>query len=86
MIEFIDKTPQESGTPLNRATMMALQGFIACTTVMNEDGSVTETNAKGETKTTIMNDDGSVVEIFEGQKTITKTTRIDGNIITEDIS
>ncbi len=82
MKEFIDKTMVVAGTPINRATMMAMQGFIASTTSFNDDGSIVETNANGETLTTIFNDDGSITEIFVGEKTITKTTTfgIDGGI------
>lgn len=82
MKEFIDKTSEQSGTPLNRATMMAIQGFEAKTVVFNEDGSITETNADGHIKTTIFNVDGSIKEIFTGQKTISKITSFgeDGKI------
>lgn len=87
MIDFIDKTSEQNGTPINRETLMALQGFIATNTVFNADGSIVETNSKGEILTTIFNDDGSVVEIFEGEKIITKRTIFneDGSI-TEVIS
>lgn len=74
MIDFIDKTSEQSGTPINRENMMALQGFVANTTVFNVDGSITETNGKGEVLTTVFNDDGSITERFVGEKTITKTT------------
>lgn len=75
------------GTPINRENMMALQGFIANDTVFNADGSITETNSKGETLTTVFNADGSITETFIGEKTITKTTtfNVDGSI-TEVIS
>lgn len=87
MIEFIDKTTEKAGTLINRRNMMALQGFIAKTTVFNSDGSITETNADGDTKTTVFNLDGSITETFVGEKTITKTTtfNLDGSI-TEVIS
>ena len=82
MIDFIDKTSEQNGTPINRENLMALQGFIANNTVFNADGSITETNNKGETLTTIFNDDSSITEIFVGEKTITKTISFDlnGNI------
>lgn len=75
MIEFIDKTTEQGGTPVNRANLMAMQGFIANDTVFNADGSITETNSNGEVLTTVFNDDGSITETFVGEKTITKTTR-----------
>lgn len=87
MREFIDKTPDKSGTPLNRSNMMALQGFENANTVFLEDGSIVETNALGQVKTTTFNDDGSITETFVGEKTIVKTTTFnnDGSI-TEVVS
>ena len=82
MIDFIDKTSTQSGTPINRANLMAIQGFAAKSTVFNADGSITETNSKGETLTVVFNPDGSITETFVGSKTIVKTTRFnsDGTI------
>ena len=79
MIEFIDKTTTQSGTPINRANLMAIQGFVANTTVFNADGSITETNGKGEKLTTTFNTDGSITEKFVGSKTITKKTSFNSN-------
>ena len=82
MIEFIDKTTSQSGTPVNRANLMAIQGFVANTTVFNTNGSITETNGKNEKLTTTFNADGSITETFVGSKTITKKTTFnaDGSI------
>lgn len=82
MIEFIDKTSEQNGTPINRETLMAMQGFTANNTVFNSDGSITETNANGEVLTTTLNSDGSITEVFVGKKTITKTTifNADGSV------
>lgn len=87
MVDFIDKTSEQNGTPINRENLMAMQGFIGTSTTFNGDGSVTETNAKGETLTTIFNADGSIIQTFVGEKTITKTIKfnLDGGI-TEVIS
>ena len=74
MIEFIDKTTEQDGTDINRDTLMAMQGFISKTVSFNNDGSIVETNSKGETLTTTLNDDGSITEVFKGKKTITLTT------------
>ena len=81
MIEFIDKTSSQSGTPINRANLMAIQGFVAKSTVFNDDGSITETNGKGETLT-ITFGDNTITETFRGSFTITKTTTFnsDGSI------
>lgn len=82
MIEFIDKTTSVSGTPINRANLMAIQGFIANTTVFNADGSIKETNGKGETLTTTFSTNGTITQRFVGSKTIVKTTTFnaDGSI------
>lgn len=82
MIEFVDKTEKQNGTKINRAALMAIQGFIAQDTVFNSDGSITETNGLGQVKVTTFNADGSITEKFTGTKTITKTTTVnsDGSI------
>lgn len=82
LIEFIDKSTEKDGTPINRENMMAIQGFVAKQIIFNDDGSIVETNSKGETLTTTFNDDGSIVEVFQGEKTITKSTitNADGSI------
>ena len=83
MIEFIDKTSTVSGTPINRANLMAIQGFVAETTVFNTDGSITKTNSKGEKLTIKFNTNGSITKTFVGSKTITMTITFDatGNIV-----
>lgn len=87
MKEFIDKTTSGSGTPLNRANLMAMQGFMAKTTVFNADGSITETGATNEKLTTTFNSNGTITEKLVGSKTITKTTTFNANgSITEVIS
>jgi hypothetical protein len=82
MKEFVDKTTTSSGTPLNRANLMAIQGFVAKTTTFNSDGSITERNGSGETLTTTFNANGSITQKLVGTKTITKTTTFnsDGSI------
>lgn len=87
MIEFIDKTTVNNGTPINRANLMALQGFLTRTTVFNDDGSVTETNENGETLTTVYNSDGSITETFVGEQTIVKQiTFAEDGTVTEVLS
>ena len=87
MKEFLGKRTEQSGTPLNREPLMAMQDFIGSNTVFNSDGSITEINEKDETLTTVFNEDGTITETFVGEKTITKTTTFneDGSI-TEVIS
>ncbi len=87
MKDFIDETAEQTGTDINRAALMAIQGFQAKTTKFNADGSITETNSDGHTLTTTFNDEGSITETFVGEKTITKTTSFgDNGDITEVIS
>lgn len=85
MVDFIDKTTVQDGTPINRHNLMAVQGFIGNTTVFNADGSITETNADGQTKKTTFNSDGSITEIFTGDKTITKKTTFTNTQVIEVI-
>lgn len=87
MIEFIDKTEMQSGTPVNRKNLLAMQGFLSQEIVFREsDGAILITNEDGQVHTIIFNDDGTITETFSGEKTITKTTRFEGNNIVEVIS
>lgn len=80
--DFIDRTESQDGTPINRANMMAVQGFIGNEISFLADGSIREINSQGEVKTTRFNEDGSITETFNGEKIITKTTSFlsNGNI------
>lgn len=85
MIDFIDKTTEKKGTPINRANLMAIQGFQAQNTVFNADGSITQTNSSGQTLTTTFGEN-TITETFVGEKTISKkTTFNDDGSITEVI-
>ena len=88
LIDFIDKTSEQNGTPINRDNMMAVQGFVSTKTLppaKNELGEEqiiqinTETN---EQLITTFKLNGQIEEKFIGQKTITKTTTFnsDGSI------
>lgn len=85
MIEFLDRTSLLTGTPINRANLMGIQGFVAKTTKL-VDGKIVETNGKNEILTTEFskNDKGEIIiiETFKGVKTIVKTTtfKSDGTI------
>lgn len=67
------------GTPINRANLMAIQGFVASTTVFNTNGTILETNSAGHTLLTTFNTDGSITEKFTGDKVITRTTKFNTN-------
>lgn len=85
MVDFIDKTREQSGTPLNRKNMMSLQGFETMKTTFNSDGSIDQENELGQKKTTIFNTDGTIVERFVGEKTITKTTTFKNDGTVEEV-
>lgn len=82
MKEFIDETSYELGTPINRASMMAVQGYANRKVTFPNQNSVVETFANGLTRTTTFNANGSIVEVLRGEKTITKkvTFNSDGSI------
>lgn len=70
------------GTIINRAAMLSIQGFEPSTITVNADGSITETNSKGQTLKTSISDNGEVTEVFSGTKTVTKTTKCsNGNLV-----
>ena len=87
MIDFIDKTSEQNGTPINRENLMALQGMEDNNVdiVENDNGSITVTEVNNDNHTltvnAIENEDGSItiVETFVGEKTIVKTTTINAD-------
>ena len=85
MKDFIDETSTQEGTPINRANLMAIQGFISNTITFNDDGSITETNSDGEILTTTLADE-KITETFIGEKTIIKTTNLTGNSVITTIT
>jgi hypothetical protein len=87
MRDFIDKTSATKGTSINRENLMAIQGFDTKTITFKSDGSIVETNAKGETLTTTFNANGTITEKFVGTKTLIKTITFNNNgTISETIS
>lgn len=86
MIDFIDKTTNVAGTPINRANMMAIQNFEPKTVVFNADGSITEINKLGQTLTTSFPSFGKIVEKFVGSKTIVLTTTFTASGFKEELS
>ena len=83
MIDFIDKTTEQDGTPINRENMMAIQGY------QNEDvtfgNTITKTNDKGETET-ITFLDNKIIKQFVGEKTITQTVTFTDSGYTKELS
>ena len=86
LIDFIDKTSEQNGTPINRENMMAIQGFIGMTTEKQADGSILQTNSEGHKLVTKKNADGSITQTFIGEKVITKTIRKQDGKIVEVVS
>ena len=97
--EFIDKTETVDGTDINRANLMAIQGFQDNNTEIaeNSDGTVTtidETNGDNEVMRTVItvNNDGTTIITekfpYNTAREITKTITINalGNIISEVLS
>lgn len=81
MVDFIDETSEKEGTPINRANLMALQGFVGMTTEKLENGDILQTNSAGHTLLT-HKENGVITQIFTGEKVITKTiTKQNGKIV-----
>ena len=93
MIDFIDKTSEQNGTPINRENLMAMQGFSNCDIYedVNELGEkqiIKDYVDRNEKLITTFKLDGRIEEKFVGKKTITKTYSfgIGNNISSEVIS
>ena len=86
MKEFIDKTSEQDGTPINRENLMAVQGFVDGATTLT-DGVVTITNTSGETITILpLNVDGETVMYMQGEKDIKITSKFTPTGIVEVLS
>lgn len=88
MIEFID-----DDTPINRETLMAVQGFSKCNTyeAVNELGEkqiIEDYIDRNEKFITTFKTNGQIEEKLVGEKTIIKTSSfgVEDNISTEVIS
>ena len=75
--------PVNVGTPINRETLLGMQGFVGGTITFESSGNIVEANETG-TMTTEFLSDGSIKQTFSGAdgQTIIKTTTFgaDGNI------
>lgn len=78
MIEFIDKTSEQSGTPINRENMMGIQGFINENINVSEKTIIKTQNGQ-KTTTTFNAGVTNVTEVLEGTKRITKTIKLTNN-------
>ena len=94
MKDFIDNIPNEvSGTPINRANLMASQGFqIGTSNIAKTSDGYVETNADGHTLSTVFNSDGTITQVFTGSVIgsstliLTKTITIGNGAITEVVA
>lgn len=93
MVDFIDKTSEKDGTPINRDNLMAIQGFSNCNIYedVNELGEkqmIEYYPDRNEKLITTFKLNGEIEEKFVGVKEITKTTSfgVGDNIATEAIS
>jgi hypothetical protein len=84
LIDFIDKTSEQNGTPINRENLMGVQGYVAETVVFGNN-SITKTNSKSE-KETITFSDNKIIKNFVGEKTITQTITFTNNGYKKELS
>lgn len=76
MIDFIDKTTEQAGTPINRENLMAVQGYQYEN--VNFSDTITKTNSKGQTETMTFSGN-QIIKTFVGEKTITQTITFTNN-------
>lgn len=70
MVDWIDQTPNENGTPVNRKNLMGMQSYIHEDVVFGD--TITKTNGDGNVET-ITFKDNQIIKTFVGEKTITQT-------------
>ena len=83
MIDFIDKTSEQNGTPINRENLMAVQGYQGENVTFGD--TITKTNDKGEVETITFSGD-KIFKKFIGEKTITQTITFTNNGYKKELS
>lgn len=83
MREFIDETTEKEGTNINRANMMAMQGYQGENVTFGD--TITKTNDKGETET-ITFSGNKIFKKFVGGKTINQTITFTENGYKKELS
>lgn len=83
MIDFIDKTSEQSGTPINRENLMAMQGYQD--EVVTFGDTIVKTNDKGE-KETITFSGNQIIKQFVGEKNIIQIITFTDNGYTKELS
>ena len=84
MIDFIDKTSEQNGTPINRENLMGVQGYVTESVIFGEN-NITKTNSKGEVETVTFGEN-TITKVFVGDKTITQTITFTENGYTKELS
>lgn len=82
--EFIDKTSEQGGTPINRDNLMAIQDYQNESVVFDAN-SITKTNSDNEVET-ITFGENQIIKHFVGKKTITQTIIFTENGYTKELS
>ena len=83
MIDFIDKTSEQNGTPINRENLMAIQGYQGENVTFGD--TIVKTNDNGETET-ITFAGNQIIKKFVGEKTITQTITFNDNGYKKELS
>ena len=83
MIDFIDKTNEQDGTPINRENLMAVQGYQGENVTFGD--TITKTNDKGEVETITFSGD-KIFKKFIGEKTINQTITFTNNGYKKELS
>lgn len=85
-IEYADE-PTEAGTPINRYSLMASQGFIGSTIQFDPNGDIIQTFTDGSRLLTKFLTSGDIQEILTDSlgRSTTRTTKFQssGDIVTE---
>ena len=81
--DFIDETAEKAGTDINRAALMAIQGYHSEVVVFGN--AIIKTNDEGETETITFSENG-ITKQFVGKKTITQTITFTKNGYTKELS
>lgn len=87
-IEYADD-PTINGTPLNRDTLMGMQGFINSNIVFNDDGSINQVFDDGSRYLVTFLSNGSIKETLidtSGNQTIRTTTFEPNGAIRTEVS
>lgn len=83
MVDWIDETSENEGTPANRKNLMGMQGYIKENVTFGN--TITKTNADGQTET-ITFQGNKIIKKFVGERTITQTITFGNNSYVKELS